>query len=76
MKPQKMRELTVAELEKKERDLREELFRLRFQHVTGQLENPIRLRLLRRELARVITIGKEREPERGAAPSSVTGKAD
>ena len=51
--------IAVEELVKKEQDLREELFRLRFQHVTGQLENPIRLRILRRELARVITVRKE-----------------
>ena len=60
MKASKVRELTVEELVNKEKDLREELFRLRFQHVTGQLENPIRLRVLRRELARVITVRKEK----------------
>jgi large subunit ribosomal protein L29 len=61
MKAAKAREMTGEELIKKEQDLREEMFRLRFQHVTGQLENPIRLRLLRRELAQVLTIRQERE---------------
>jgi len=61
MKAAKIREMTGEEVAKKEQDLREEMFRLRFQHVTGQLENPIRLRLLRRELAQVLTIRQERE---------------
>lgn len=60
MKAAKARELTDEELVKKERDIREELFRFRFQHATGQLENPIRLRTLRRDMARVITIRKEK----------------
>jgi large subunit ribosomal protein L29 len=59
MKAAKMREMTTEEMVKKESDLREELFKLRFQHVTGQLENPIRMRHLRRELARVMTIRRE-----------------
>ena len=59
MKASKVREMTAEEIAKKESDLREELFRLRFQHVTGQLENPIRLRHLRRDLARVMTIRRE-----------------
>lgn len=58
-KVSKVRELTGEELAKKEADLREELFRLRFQQATGQLENPIRLRVLRRDLARVMTIRHE-----------------
>ena len=60
MKASKVRDLTGEELKKKEQDIREELFRLRFQHVTGQLENPMRLRHLRRDLARTITIGREK----------------
>jgi large subunit ribosomal protein L29 len=60
MKASKVRELTGEELTKKEQDIREELFRLRFQHVTGQLENPMRLRHLRRDLARTITVGREK----------------
>jgi large subunit ribosomal protein L29 len=60
MKASKVRELTGEELTKNAQDIREELFRLRFQHVTGQLENPMRLRHLRRDLARIITIGREK----------------
>lgn len=72
MKASKARELTGEELVKKEQDIREELFRLRFQHVTGQLENPIRLRLLRRELARIITVLKEKAG--GEKQDSATAK--
>jgi large subunit ribosomal protein L29 len=69
MKASKVRELTGEELQKKEQDIREELFRLRFQHVTGQLENPMRLRHLRRDLARTITIGREKAAERDLTKS-------
>jgi large subunit ribosomal protein L29 len=48
-----------AELEKRAGEIREELFKLRFQHATGQLENPVRMRTLRRELARVLTVRRE-----------------
>ena len=61
VKPDELRELSDADLERKLRDLKEELFNLRFQKVTGQLENPMRLRQVRRDLARVRTIQRERE---------------
>ncbi|HEY8450365.1 MAG TPA: 50S ribosomal protein L29 [Bacillota bacterium] len=61
MKAEELRDLSDAELEKKARDLKEELFNLRFQKVTGQLENPMRLREVRRDLARVRTVQRERE---------------
>ncbi len=48
-------EMTVAELRHAEGELREEMFRLRFQHHTGQLQSPIKLRLTRRCLARMLT---------------------
>jgi len=48
-------ELTETELKKRESDLRDELFKLRFQHHTGQIKNVIKLRTTRRELARVAT---------------------
>lgn len=48
-------EMTLAELRRAESEIREEVFRLRFQHHTGQLQNPIKLRLTRRSLARVLT---------------------
>lgn len=65
MKTAITRELTLGELQRKETELREEIFRLRFQHHTGQLANPIKLRIARRDLARVLT--RIRELELGAA---------
>lgn len=61
MKPEKYRELTREELERIVRDLREELFNLRFRVSTQKLDNPLRLRHVRRDLARVLTILKEDE---------------
>jgi large subunit ribosomal protein L29 len=61
MKATKMREQTVQELLDKERDLSEQLFALRLQKVTGQLEKPSRVREVRRDLARVLTVLREKE---------------
>lgn len=61
MKPKEIRELTDEELEKKLHDLKAELFNLRFQLATGQLENPMRVRDVRRSIARIKTIQRERE---------------
>lgn len=60
-RPAELRDLSDQELEKKLRELKEELFNLRFQKVTGQLENPARIREVRRDIARVLTIRRERE---------------
>lgn len=54
-------EMTDAELRKKLADSKEELFRLRFQMATGQLDNPMRLKEVRRRIARLNTIMRERE---------------
>ena len=59
MKVGDLRDLSVDELKGKEKDLREELFNLRFQHATGQLENTARIRLVRKDLARIKTILSE-----------------
>lgn len=56
MKPDKMRELSDAELEEKGKDLQEELFNLKFQLAIGQIENPLKIRQVRRDIARVKTI--------------------
>jgi large subunit ribosomal protein L29 len=56
-----LRQLTEDELNKKETDLREELFNLRFQQKVGQLENPLRLRTLRKDVARVKTLLSEKK---------------
>ena len=55
-----LRELSEAELSQKEKDLTEELFNLKFQHATGQLENTQRLPQVRKDLARVKTILREK----------------
>jgi large subunit ribosomal protein L29 len=60
MKPSEMREITAEELKQKEQDLRKELFNLRFQQATGEIENPMRIRAIKREIARVLTIATEK----------------
>ena len=61
MKPSELRGLGAEELKGKGEELSRELFNLRFRHASGQLENSARLRLIRRELARVKTILRERQ---------------
>lgn len=63
-KAKDLRDLTDDELERKLLDLKDELFRLRFQMATGQLENPMRIREVRRSYARTMTILREREIDR------------
>ena len=60
MKAQELRDQTVEELHDKERDLADQLFALRLQKVTGQLEKPARVRQVRKDLARVMTILREK----------------
>jgi len=62
-----LRELSIEEIEQALAETGEELFNLRFQHATGQLENYRRLRQLRREVARIKTILRERELEDAGA---------
>lgn len=57
----KIRELNDVELAKKLDDLKKELFHLRFQHAINQLDNPMRLKAVRKEIAIVKTIIRERE---------------
>ena len=61
MELKKMREMTEIELNAELSKMKNELFNLRFQHVTGQLENPIKMRELKKDIARVKTIIKEKE---------------
>ncbi|HET7522239.1 MAG TPA: 50S ribosomal protein L29 [Bacillales bacterium] len=61
MKANEVRDLTTAEVEQKIKSLKEELFNLRFQLATGQLENPARLREVRKSIARAKTVLRERE---------------
>ena len=59
VKPSELRNLKSGEIETKLSDAREELMKLRFQQVTGQLSDSSRLRVLRREIARMQTILRE-----------------
>lgn len=61
MEMSKIREMSEAELNAELNKMKKDLFNLRFQHVTGQLENPILLRETRRDIARVKTIIREKE---------------
>jgi large subunit ribosomal protein L29 len=60
MKARELRELSIDELRQKEKDLKEELFNLRFQRATGQLENLMRVGQVKRDIARVKTISREK----------------
>jgi len=61
MKTEEIRKLKAEEIRSKLTDIRDELMKLRFQQVTGQLTDPTRLRHLRRDIARMETILKETE---------------
>jgi len=60
VKPSEFIALTVDELGQKEKDLRKELFNLRFQMATGEIENPMRMRTVKKDIARVLTIKSEK----------------
>ena len=63
---EKLRKMTDQERTAELTRMKQELFNLRFQHVTGQLENPIKMREVRRDIARVRTIIREKELEQNA----------
>jgi large subunit ribosomal protein L29 len=63
MRPRQLRDLSDDELNKRLGETRQELFNLRFQSATGALENSARLRLAKREIARILTIKNERANE-------------
>jgi large subunit ribosomal protein L29 len=60
VEPREIRDLSDAELETRTRELEEELFMLRLRRSTSQLENPMKVRTVRRDLARCLTISRER----------------
>ena len=64
MKPEEIRDLGDADIRQKIEEAQEELFRLRFRSATQPLENPLLVRALRRDIARMKTILRERELER------------
>lgn len=61
MKASEIRELTAEELQIKLKDLKEELFNLRFQHAINQLDNPMRISAVKKDIARVLTVIREQE---------------
>ena len=61
MELKKIREMSEAELNSELVRMKKDLFNLRFQHVTGQIENPIKMRETKRDIARVKTIIREKE---------------
>lgn len=65
MRPKDLRNLDAAELTQKEQELREEIFRLRLRGATGQIENKMKARTVRRDLARVLTVQRERQAGTG-----------
>ncbi|WP_294498024.1 50S ribosomal protein L29 [uncultured Gemmiger sp.] len=56
MKANELRDMTAVELEKKLKDLKAELFNLRFQHAINQLDNPMRIDTVKKDIARVMTV--------------------
>lgn len=61
MRAEELRDLTTAELGQKLREFKEELFNLRFQHVTARLDNPMRIKDVKKNIARIKTVLRERE---------------
>ena len=61
MKASEIRAMSLDEMHRKAADLKEELFNLRFQHEIGQLENPLKMKQTKRDIARIKTIIKESE---------------
>jgi large subunit ribosomal protein L29 len=60
IKIQELRDKSADELRNREKDLREQLFKLRFQRATGRVENPMKMREVRREIARIQTLLNQR----------------
>jgi len=61
MRPEELRELSADDLKAKQNELREQLFKLRFQKAIGQLDNQNKLGETRRDIARVLTVLKEKQ---------------
>ncbi len=61
MKAKELREMTTAELKAKEEELKKDLFNLRFQHATNQLDNPLKINLVKKDIARIKTVIREKE---------------
>ena len=61
MKADEIRDMSDEDMSQKLASLKEELFNLRFQHATGQLENPMRIKAVKKDIARIKTIQRQRE---------------
>ena len=61
MKANELRDMSAAELTKKLAELKEELFNLRFQHAINQLENPMRMKEVKKDIARIKTVQRQLE---------------
>ena len=61
MKPSEIRDKSVDELYAQAEELNETIFNLQFRHATGQLENPMRMKQVKKDIARVLTIIREKE---------------
>lgn len=61
MKASEVRDMSVTDLNKKLAELKDELFNLRFQHAVNQLENPVRLKVVKKDIARIKTVLREIE---------------
>ena len=73
---QNLNEKTNEEIEGFLKKSKEELFNLRFQHATGQLDNPARLKAVKRDIARMYTVLRERELGISQAPAATETKAE
>jgi large subunit ribosomal protein L29 len=67
MKSSEINEMSPDEMQRKISDLKEELFNLRFQHEIGQLENPQKMKQIKRDIARIYTISREVEEKNRTA---------
>ena len=61
MKISEVRDMSVTDLNKKLAELKDELFNLRFQHAVNQLDNPVRLKVVKKDIARIMTVLREIE---------------
>ena len=66
MKAAEVRDMTTLELDNKLADLKKELFALRFQHAVNQLDNPTRLKAVKKDIARILTVMNAKSSEENA----------
>ena len=66
MKAAELRETSIEELQKKEQDLRKELFNLRFQKATDEIENPMRIRAIKKDIAKILTVITEKNKRKAS----------